>query len=85
LVLTVPPIACKEKRWKKGDRLDSRTVEGQRRAEQIIEQRRRFAEAREAEELDAELERQIHWPVLAIASIVEYMLWPFNALARLPK
>jgi hypothetical protein len=43
------------KRVKSGDRFDFRTVEGQERAAQIRERRLRFAGARRAEEMKAEM------------------------------
>jgi hypothetical protein len=66
------------------------TADGAQRRAQIARQRSRYAEAEEerASALDAdELDRLqwavTPWPVRVIASIVEGLIWPFKALARL--
>jgi hypothetical protein len=65
-----------------GDPFDWRTVKGQEWA-QLPEWRRRYAEARIADELDR-LEWEFKpWPVKVIVVIVEGLLWPFQTFKRL--
>jgi hypothetical protein len=71
------------KRVKSGDRFDFRTVEGQERAAQIRERRSRFAEARRAQEMEAEMYRHMPWPFKVFATVVDYVFCRFEALARL--
>jgi hypothetical protein len=59
------------------------TADGAQRRAQIRERRRRYAEARDADELDRLQWAVTPWPARVIVHIVEGLLWPFKVLGWL--